>query len=204
MQRTTQWDRGYWLAITSKLPSRFTLVKPDLEYNLVEYNLAGNVLLDNYIQGTTTKLTNTQTVKPTGTPVGEDYTTTHQDRITTADGKIYKYVSSTNNTTGKVKLGTTNVANYYTEVKGNVVVDYHTHSVKNLLVADGQLSANARSQMLCRSLSRQCNNLHCRGADAPPKPPDGSWHIRRSDAAYRHKQRLALPHLSRASVPGAK
>ena len=124
MQRTTQWDRGYWLAITSKLPSRFTLVKPDLEYNLVEYNLAGNVLLDNYIQGTTTKLTNTQTVKPTGTPVGEDYTTTHQDRITTADGKIYKYVSSTNNTTGKVKLGTTNVANYYTEVKGNVVVDY--------------------------------------------------------------------------------
>ncbi|WP_270258570.1 SspB-related isopeptide-forming adhesin [Streptococcus anginosus] len=124
MQRTTQWDRGYWLAITSKLPSRFTLVKPDLEYNLVEYNLAGNVLLDNYIQGTTTKLTNTQTVKPTGTPVGEDYTTTHQDRITTADGKIYKYVSSTNNTTGKVKLGTTNVANYYAEVKGNVVVDY--------------------------------------------------------------------------------
>ena len=124
MQRTTQWDRGYWLAITSKLPSRFTLVKPDLEYNLVEYNLAGNVLLDNYIQGTTTKLTNTQTVKPTGTPVDEDYTTTHQDRITTADGKIYKYVSSTNNTTGKVKLGTTNVANYYTEVKGNVVVDY--------------------------------------------------------------------------------
>ncbi|KXT63669.1 SspB-related isopeptide-forming adhesin [Streptococcus sp. DD04] len=124
MQRTSQWDRGYWLALTSKLPSRFTLVKPDLEYNLVEYNLAGNVLLDNYIQGTTTKLTNTQTVKPTGTPVGEDYTTTHQDRITTADGKIYKYVSSTNNTTGKVKLGTTNVANYYTEVKGNVVVDY--------------------------------------------------------------------------------
>ena len=124
MQRKSQWDRGYWLALTSKLPSRFTLVKPDLEYNLVEYNLAGNVLLDNYIQGTTTKLTNTQTVKPTGTPVGEDYTTTHQDRITTADGKIYKYVSSTNNTTGKVKLGTTNVANYYTEVKGNVVVDY--------------------------------------------------------------------------------
>jgi len=124
MQRTSQWDRGYWLALTSKLPSRFTLVKPDLEYNLVEYNLAGNVLLDNYIQGTTTKLTNTQTVKPTGTPVGEDYTTTHQDRITTADGKIYKYVSSTNNTTGKVKLGTTNVANYYAEVKGNVVVDY--------------------------------------------------------------------------------
>ena len=124
MQRKSQWDRGYWLALTSKLPSRFTLVKPDLEYNLVEYNLAGNVLLDNYIQGTTTKLTNTQTVKPTGTPVGEDYTTTHQDRITTADGKVYKYVSSTNNTTGKVKLGTTNVANYYTEVKGNVVVDY--------------------------------------------------------------------------------
>ena len=124
MQRKSQWDRGYWLALTSKLPSRFTLVKPDLEYNLVEYNLAGNVVLDNYIQGTTTKLTNTQTVKPTGTPVGEDYTTTHQDRITTADGKIYKYVSSTNNTTGKVKLGTTNVANYYTEVKGNVVVDY--------------------------------------------------------------------------------
>ena len=124
MQRKSQWDRGYWLALTSKLPSRFTLVKPDLEYNLVEYNLAGNVVLDNYIQGTTTKLTNTQTVKPTGTPVGEDYTTTHQDRITTADGKVYKYVSSTNNTTGKVKLGTTNVANYYTEVKGNVVVDY--------------------------------------------------------------------------------
>ena len=124
MQRKSQWDRGYWLALTSKLPSRFTLVKPDLEYNLVEYNLAGNVVLDNYIQGTTTKLTNTQTVKPTGTPVGEDYTATHQDRITTADGKVYKYVSSTNNTTGKVKLGTTNVANYYTEVKGNVVVDY--------------------------------------------------------------------------------
>uniref|UniRef100_UPI00066E3846 MucBP domain-containing protein n=1 Tax=Streptococcus anginosus TaxID=1328 RepID=UPI00066E3846 len=123
-QRASQWSRGNWLAITSQLPTRFTLVKPDLEYNLVEYNLAGNVLLDNYIQGTTTKLTNTQTVKPTGTPVGEDYTTTHQDRITTADGKIYKYVSSTNNTTGKVKLGTTNVANYYTEVKGNVVVDY--------------------------------------------------------------------------------
>ena len=124
MQRKSQWDRGYWLALTSKLPSRFTLVKPDLEYNLVEYNLAGNVVLDNYIQGTTTKLTNTQTVKPTGTPVGEEYTTTHQDRITTADGKVYKYVSSTNNTTGKVKLGTINVANYYTEVKGNVVVDY--------------------------------------------------------------------------------
>ncbi|WP_158085786.1 SspB-related isopeptide-forming adhesin [Streptococcus oralis] len=123
-QRASQWSRGNWLAITSQLPTRFTLVKPDLEYNLVEYNLAGDVVLDNYIQGTTTKLTNTQTIKPTGTPVGEDYTTTHQDRITTADGKVYKYVSSTNNTTGKVKLGTTNVANYYTEVKGNVVVDY--------------------------------------------------------------------------------
>ena len=36
-------------------------------------------MLDNYIQGTTTKLTNTQTVKPTGTPklVGKTYTTTH-------------------------------------------------------------------------------------------------------------------------------
>ena len=33
-------------------------------------------------------------------------------------------MSSTNNTTGKVTLGTTHVANYYTEVKGNVVVDY--------------------------------------------------------------------------------
>ncbi|MDX5006936.1 GbpC/Spa domain-containing protein, partial [Streptococcus anginosus] len=124
MQRTSQWDRGYWLALTSKLPSRFTLVKPDLDYNLVEYNTAGNVLLDNYIQGTTTKLTATQTVKPKGTPTGESYTTTHQETITTADGKVYKYVSSTDNTTGTVKLGTINVANYYTEVKGNVVVDY--------------------------------------------------------------------------------
>ncbi|WP_342989836.1 GbpC/Spa domain-containing protein, partial [Streptococcus anginosus] len=123
MRRYSEFDKGYWLAITSKLPSPFVLTKPNLSYKFFSYNKAGTVLLDNYIQGTTTKLTETQTVKPKGTLIGEGYTGTHEDRIT-FNGKVYKYVSSSDNITGTVKLGITNVYNYYVEVTGNVIVNY--------------------------------------------------------------------------------
>ena len=127
MRRDSEFDKGYWLAITSKLPSPFVLTKPNLSYKFFSYNKAGTVLLDNYIQGTTTKLTETQTVKPKGTLIGESYTGTHEDRIT-FNGKVYKYVSSSDNITGTVKLGITNVYNSYVEVTGNVIVNYRNQA----------------------------------------------------------------------------
>ncbi|WP_270537972.1 GbpC/Spa domain-containing protein [Streptococcus anginosus] len=127
MRRDSEFDSGYWLAITSKLPSPFVLTKPNLSYKFFSYNKAGTVLLDNYIQGTTTKLTETQTVKPKGTLIGESYTGTHEDRIT-FNGKVYKYVSSSDNITGTVKLGITNVYNSYVEVTGNVIVNYRNQA----------------------------------------------------------------------------
>ena len=127
MRRDSEFDSGYWLAITSKLPSPFVLTKPNLSYKFFSYNKAGTVLLDNYIQGTTTKLTETQTVKPKGTLIGESYTGTHEDRIT-FNGKVYKYVSSSYNITGTVKLGITNVYNSYVEVTGNVIVNYRNQA----------------------------------------------------------------------------
>ena len=127
MRRYSEFDKGYWLAITSKLPSPFVLTKPNLSYKFFSYNKAGTVLLDNYIQGTTTKLTETQTVKPKGTLIGESYTGTHEDRIT-FNGKVYKYVSSSDNITGTVKLGITNVYNSYVEVTGNVIVNYRNQA----------------------------------------------------------------------------
>lgn len=127
MRRYSEFDKGYWLAITSKLPSPFVLTKPNLSYKFFSYNKAGTVLLDNYIQGTTTKLTETQTVKPKGTLIGESYTGTHEDRIT-FNGKVYKYVSSSDNITGTVKLGITNVYNSYVEVTGNVIVNYRNRA----------------------------------------------------------------------------
>ena len=127
MRRDSEFDSGYWLAITSKLPSPFVLTKPNLSYKFFSYNKAGTVLLDNYIQGTTTKLTETQTVKPKGTLIGESYTGTHEDRIT-FNGKVYKYVSSSDNITGTVKLGIINVYNSYVEVTGNVIVNYRNQA----------------------------------------------------------------------------
>ncbi|VTS29438.1 putative muramidase-released protein [Streptococcus anginosus] len=127
MRRYSEFDKGYWLAITSKLPSPFVLTKPNLSYKFFSYNKAGTVLLDNYIQGTTTKLTETQTVKPKGSLIGESYTGTHEDRIT-FNGKVYKYVSSSDNITGTVKLGITNVYNSYVEVTGNVIVNYRNQA----------------------------------------------------------------------------
>ena len=47
-------------------------------------------MLDNYIQGTTTKLTNTQTVKPTGTPVGE---TIQQHTKTESQQRMARFIN---------------------------------------------------------------------------------------------------------------
>ena len=68
-------------------------------------------------------MTETQTVKPKGTLIGESYTGTHEDRIT-FNGKVYKYVSSSDNITGTVKL----VYNSYVEVTGNVIVNYRNRA----------------------------------------------------------------------------
>ena len=123
MRRYSEFDKGYWLAITSSLPSPFILTKPDLSYNFFSYNTAGTVLLDNYIQGTTTKLTETQIIKPKGTPTGESYVASHEERVH-FNGKVYKYVSSSENAMGTVRLGITNVYNYYVEAIGNARVVY--------------------------------------------------------------------------------
>ena len=123
MRRDSEFDSGYWLAITSKLPSPFVLTKPNLSYKFFSYNKAGTVLLDNYIQGTTTKLTETQIIKPKGTPTGESYVASHEERVH-FNGKVYKYVSSSENAMGTVRLGITNVYNYYVEAIGNARVVY--------------------------------------------------------------------------------
>ena len=123
MRRDSEFDSGYWLAITSRLPSPFILTKPDLSYNFFSYNTAGTVLLDNYIQGTTTKLTETQIIKPKGTPTGESYVASHEERVH-FNGKVYKYVSSSENAMGTVRLGITNVYNYYVEAIGGARVVY--------------------------------------------------------------------------------
>ncbi len=123
MRRDSEFDSGYWLAITSRLPSPFILTKPDLSYNFFSYNTAGTVLLDNYIQGTTTKLTETQIIKPKGTPTGESYVASHEERVH-FNGKVYKYVSSSENAMGTVRLGVTNVYNYYIEAIGGARVVY--------------------------------------------------------------------------------
>ncbi len=84
----------------------------------------GSVFEDNFIEGTTTKLTDTVTVVSKAS-VGSAYDSSAQEEvITLADGKSYKLVSKDTNSTGKVAETDTYLANYYSEIKGSVVVKF--------------------------------------------------------------------------------
>lgn len=83
-----------------------------------------SVFEDNFIEGTSTKLTDTATVVSKAS-VGSAYDSSAQDEvITLADGKSYKLVSKATNSTGKVAETDTYLANYYSEIKGSVVVKF--------------------------------------------------------------------------------
>ncbi|HFU3830482.1 TPA: MucBP domain-containing protein, partial [Streptococcus suis] len=83
-----------------------------------------SVYEDNFIEGTTTKLTDTATVVSKAS-VGSAYDSLAQDEvITLADGKSYKLVSKATNSTGKVAETDIYLANYYSEIKGSVLVKY--------------------------------------------------------------------------------
>ncbi|HEM6035842.1 TPA: MucBP domain-containing protein [Streptococcus suis] len=83
-----------------------------------------SVFEDNFIEGTTTKLTDTTTVVSKAS-VGSAYDSSAQEEvITLADGKSYKLVSKATNSTGKVAETDTYLANYYSEIKGSVVVKF--------------------------------------------------------------------------------
>lgn len=137
-----------WFAINSSVATRSVVdvpKKPDVNvtkyevkvtnnnvnYNLSSYTKIGSVVVDNMIAGTTTKLTATTNLV-TDQPVGTSYSAEHTDTITTADGKIYQYVSSTDNTKGTVALGTKQVINYYKLLQGDVVVDYKSTTGQTL------------------------------------------------------------------------
>ncbi|MBG9368157.1 MucBP domain-containing protein, partial [Streptococcus sp. NLN64] len=66
-------------------------------------------------------------VDTTATSTGTDYTTTDNrpEKITTADGKVYKRIDEVAGTeNGKVVEGTTRIVYYYELQKGSVLVDY--------------------------------------------------------------------------------
>lgn len=98
-----------------------------IEDTLVTYvyvKNTGSVFEDNFIEGTTTKLTDTVTVVSKAS-VGSAYDSSAQEEvITLADGKSYKLVSKATNSTGKVAEMDIYLANYYSEIKGSVVVKY--------------------------------------------------------------------------------
>ncbi|HEO8616128.1 TPA: MucBP domain-containing protein [Streptococcus suis] len=98
-----------------------------IEDTLVTYvyvKNTGSVFEDNFIEGTTTKLTDTVTVVSKAS-VGSAYDSSAQEEvITLADGKSYKLVSKAKNSIGKVAETDTYLANYYSEIKGSVVVKY--------------------------------------------------------------------------------
>ncbi|MEI4334220.1 MucBP domain-containing protein [Streptococcus suis] len=83
-----------------------------------------SVFEDNFIEGTTTKLTDTATVISKAS-VGSAYDSSAQEEvITLADGKSYKLVSKATNSTGKVAETDIYLVNYYAEIKGSVLVKY--------------------------------------------------------------------------------
>ncbi|HEM2846248.1 TPA: MucBP domain-containing protein [Streptococcus suis] len=98
-----------------------------IEDTLVTYvyvENTGSVFEDNFIEGTTTKLTDTVTVVSKAS-VGSAYDSSAQEEVLTlADGKSYKLVSKATNSTGKVAETDTYLANYYSEIKGSVVVKF--------------------------------------------------------------------------------
>ncbi|HFI0539396.1 TPA: MucBP domain-containing protein [Streptococcus suis] len=101
-----------------------TVVEGTTEVVNVYEEVKSSVFEDNFIEGTTTKLTDTVTVVSKAS-VGSAYDSSAQDEvITLADGKSYKLVSKATNSTGKVAETDTYLANYYSEIKGSVVVKY--------------------------------------------------------------------------------
>ncbi|HFI0638309.1 TPA: MucBP domain-containing protein [Streptococcus suis] len=101
-----------------------TVVEGTTEVVNVYEEVKSSVFEDNFIEGTTTKLTDTATVVSNAS-VGSAYDSSAQDEvITLADGKSYKLVTKATNSTGKVAETDTYLANYYSEIKGSVVVKY--------------------------------------------------------------------------------
>lgn len=101
-----------------------TVVEGTTEVVNVYEEVKSSVFEDNFIEGTTTKLTDTATVVSKAS-VGSAYDSSVQEEvITLADGKSYKLVSKATNSTGKVAETDTYLANYYSEIKGSVVVKF--------------------------------------------------------------------------------
>ncbi|HEM3648972.1 TPA: MucBP domain-containing protein [Streptococcus suis] len=101
-----------------------TVVEGTTEVVNVYEEVKSSVFEDSFIEGTTTKLTDTATVVSKAS-VGTAYDSSAQEEvITLADGKSYKLVSKAKNSTGKVAETDTYLANYYSEIKGSVVVKF--------------------------------------------------------------------------------
>ncbi|HEM2794825.1 TPA: MucBP domain-containing protein [Streptococcus suis] len=114
---------GYKLKETPSNANGTSTVE-DILVTYVFVKKTGSVYENNFIEGTTTKLTDTITVVSNAS-VGTAYDSSAQEEvITLSDGKSYKLVSKATNSTGKVAETDTYLANYYSEIKGSVVVKY--------------------------------------------------------------------------------
>ncbi|HEL2413303.1 TPA: MucBP domain-containing protein [Streptococcus suis] len=123
-----QW-KGYWQAVTSHVKAAGVITKPTAEYKLYSYDVAipdpvGLVVVDYKDEdGNTIKERVTDTPE---SPVGTNYNTTDNkpNKITTTSGKTYIYKTVEGNEAGKVVEGETKVTYIYSEVFGDVIVDY--------------------------------------------------------------------------------
>ncbi|WFA76039.1 MucBP domain-containing protein [Streptococcus suis] len=86
--------------------------------------VTSSVYEDNLIEGTSVKLTDTVTILSNAS-IGTSYDSSQQDEVLSlSDGKSYQLVSKASNSVGKVTEADTYLKNYYSEIKGSVVVHY--------------------------------------------------------------------------------
>ncbi|HEL2413309.1 TPA: MucBP domain-containing protein [Streptococcus suis] len=120
---------SHWFALNTNLATADVTTKPTAEYKLYSYDVAipdpvGLVVIDYKDEdGNTIKERVTDTPE---SPVGTNYNTTDNkpNKITTTSGKTYTYKTVEGNETGKVVEGETKVTYIYSEVFGDVIVDY--------------------------------------------------------------------------------
>ncbi|HFI0216634.1 TPA: MucBP domain-containing protein [Streptococcus suis] len=128
-EQTGTYQNSIWFTLTSKLQAQGIITKPSTEYKLYSYDVAipdpvGFVVVDYKDEdGNTIKERVTDTPE---SPVGTDYNTgdNKPNKITTTSGKTYTYKTVEGNETGKVVEGETKVTYIYSEVFGDVIVDY--------------------------------------------------------------------------------
>lgn len=109
---------GYKPAIYSPSDSG---IKPKLSPMTIEsgtsfYNRVGSVSENFYIKGTTTKLKDSNVIKPNGTDVYTEYKVQTPPKSLQKDGKTYVFVETKGND-GYVKLGHHEVNHYYADPK---------------------------------------------------------------------------------------